>query len=352
MIAFQTPGGIDMPSRIPALVILPLALGACGNGNEQETQPLELGGSWRTTIWFQSETCGLPEGYLADIVILELTQAGTDVTVVDPDGDILAGEASAGAVSFNGTKLDTDDDTGCETTRTLSAGCTGCESSLEGDLSDAWSFDEATCGSTPDCRINSSLWMTKLFDPDRVPAPPPADQVCPGTVSCIGRDTFEVPAESDYILPFPAGESYRLTQSYCFPHSSHKQQLAYDFEMPLGSEITAARGGVVREIKQDSPDEGDYPLNHVLIQHDDGTVAFYAHLTENGVLVAVDDTVEAGQLIAYSGSSGNTEPHLHFGVYANYPPQEGDDRAVNFRNNSGQHDFRGGLVMGETYTAE
>ena len=39
-----------------------------------------------------------------------------------------------------------------------------------------------------------------------------------------------------------------------------------------------------------------------------------------------------------------THPHLHFGVYQYWPPNEGDDMPVNFRNASGQHDSLRGLA--------
>lgn len=50
-----------------------------------------------------------------------------------------------------------------------------------------------------------------------------------------------------------------------------------------------------------------------------------------------------------SGYSG--EPHLHFGVYEDYPPVDGYDLPVNFRNADGSIDERGGLIRGEVYTA-
>jgi murein DD-endopeptidase MepM/ murein hydrolase activator NlpD len=68
-------------------------------------------------------------------------------------------------------------------------------------------------------------------------------------------------------------------------------------------------------------------------------VAFYAHLKQAGVLVEVGENVTAGQTIALAGHSGTTDVvHLHFSVYEGYPPVEGEDLAINFRNMDGPVD--------------
>jgi murein DD-endopeptidase MepM/ murein hydrolase activator NlpD len=172
---------------------------------------------------------------------------------------------------------------------------------------------------------------------------------------CLARANFGDPADSDYILPYPAGGKYYVSQSYCSRDGSHSNQLAYDFDMPIGTEVLAARGGTVKSIRDDSPDDGEGygEHNYVFIQHTDGTVAFYAHLMQDGVLVEPGDEVAAGDLIAFSGNSGLTggRPHLHFGVYLDWPPHEGRDAAVNFRNASGQLDPRGGLTVWRLFEA-
>lgn len=159
---------------------------------------------------------------------------------------------------------------------------------------------------------------------------------------------------SDYILPWPSGNTYSLNNSYCVPTGGHREQQAYDFLIPVDDPVVAARAGVVRQIKEDSPDDGQgSDHNHVMVEHSDGTVGFYAHLKQEGVLVGVGDNVAAGQTIALAGHSGTTDVvHLHFGVYDDWPPEEGSDRAVNFRNVEGPVDCRGGLVNGAAYTAQ
>jgi murein DD-endopeptidase MepM/ murein hydrolase activator NlpD len=58
--------------------------------------------------------------------------------------------------------------------------------------------------------------------------------------------------------------------------------------------------------------------NYVRILHDDGTMALYAHLREEGVLVRVGQRVRAGQRIGLSGNTGFTSgPHLHFALQVN-----------------------------------
>jgi murein DD-endopeptidase MepM/ murein hydrolase activator NlpD len=171
---------------------------------------------------------------------------------------------------------------------------------------------------------------------------------------CLERAIFGDPAESEYVLPYAVGEEYYLSQSYCFSEGGHRNQLSYDFDMPIGARVLAARDGVVKEIKEDSPDTGlgSGQHNHVFIQHNDGTIGFYAHLMLDGVEVEPGDGVSAGDFIAYAGNSGMTAgPHLHFGVYQSWPPREGYDVPVNFCNAFGQHDSRRGLAVWRLFEA-
>ncbi|MGD8792248.1 MAG: M23 family metallopeptidase [Anaerolineae bacterium] len=170
-------------------------------------------------------------------------------------------------------------------------------------------------------------------------APTPTPTVYPlSPRSCIDRAVFGERAASAYVLPYPVGESYMVLQSVCSDPGSHRNQLAYDFEMPIGADVTAARGGVVMLAWDNTPDIGTKQYqgqaNYIYIRHEDGTVAFYAHLKQDSVTVGRGDQVKMGQRIAASGNSGYTGeiPHLHFGVYAWWPPEEGYDVPVNFRN--------------------
>jgi murein DD-endopeptidase MepM/ murein hydrolase activator NlpD len=172
---------------------------------------------------------------------------------------------------------------------------------------------------------------------------------------CLQRAKFGDPARSLYILPYPVGTKHMVDQAYCTIYS-HSNQLAYDFAMRFGEKVTAARAGEVKKVVEYFPDSatGDQEFNYVLIQHEDGSVAFYAHLKQNSVMVNVGDQVKAGTLIAQVGKSGMPKgyvPCLHFGVYTSYPPIEGEDVAVNFRNASGRLDDRNGLASGRSYLA-
>ncbi|PYG00120.1 Peptidase family M23 [Georgenia satyanarayanai] len=55
--------------------------------------------------------------------------------------------------------------------------------------------------------------------------------------------------------------------------------------------------------------------NHVVVRHEDGTVAVYAHLRRDSPRVREGEAVRAGQVLAEVGNTGNTsEPHLHVQV--------------------------------------
>jgi len=176
-------------------------------------------------------------------------------------------------------------------------------------------------------------------------------------ITCLERAQFGDPDNSLFILPFLVGKSYVVTQSYCYVNGGHRNQLSYDFDMKVGDTVCAARGGVVKTVREDLEDTGTAPNssihNHILIEHEDGTVAFYAHLKQNSIFPEVNDTVSKGEVIGLSGNSGKTGnfPHLHFGVYRSFPPWEGLDVGVNFKNAEGKLDSRNGLVKNESYRA-
>jgi hypothetical protein len=173
------------------------------------------------------------------------------------------------------------------------------------------------------------------------------------TTGCLDRAVFGLTAESAYVLPYLVGAAYEVLQSYCCDSGSHGNQLAYDFLMPEGTSVTAARAGVVVGLV-DQWEDSDWDPNHfnyVFIRHEDDSVAFYAHLQVRSLRVGLGDQVGMGQQIAGSGHCGTPIADLHFGVYRAWPIVHGDDLPVNFRNADGPLDSRGGLRRGIVYTA-
>ena len=121
-----------------------------------------------------------------------------------------------------------------------------------------------------------------------------------------------------YILPFPPGEAFDLTQGNCGREShTGRFRYAFDFRMPIGTPVIAARAGIVHDVRDDRPDGsgvvGDE--NFVILDHGDGEYSRYIHLTPGGALVTEGERVRAGDTIALSGYSGRSLfPHLHFDV--------------------------------------
>lgn len=85
-----------------------------------------------------------------------------------------------------------------------------------------------------------------------------------------------------------------------------------DFPVPSGSNIYAADSGTVIIAKNLNYSYGHY----LVIDHGNGLSTLYAHNTT--LLVGVGAHVNKGQVIALSGSTGNsTGPHCHFEVLLN-----------------------------------
>jgi hypothetical protein len=135
------------------------------------------------------------------------------------------------------------------------------------------------------------------------------------------------PAEAQVVYPmvFPIAAPYTLTDSFGDPRGGGRSHAGEDIMAEAkGQEIYAAAAGTVRWIGT--------TCCYLAIEHDDGWETWYIHLnndTQNpdgsysddgmgqGIVegIEVGTRVEAGQLIGWSGDSGNAEgstPHLHF----------------------------------------
>ncbi len=122
---------------------------------------------------------------------------------------------------------------------------------------------------------------------------------------------------SPYVLPWPDGITRVCVQGVRGVVSHHgRSRFAYDFYMPVGSDICAARAGEVVRVVQEHEGNGvNWPNNLVLVRHEDGTRACYAHIRRDGSYVKEGQHVEQGAVIAASGNVGNSMmPHLHFHV--------------------------------------
>ena len=143
-----------------------------------------------------------------------------------------------------------------------------------------------------------------------------------------------------YALPFEKDKTRLLVQGY-FGKFSHKERAALDFKMKKGTNVLAARGGIVVRVKEDGEKGGlksKYRKegNNIVIQHPDNSRSGYWHLQKNGALVNVGDTVKMGQVIGLSGNTGYTSgPHLHFIVWRYNEKKQWQQVATRFQTSKG-----------------
>ena len=96
----------------------------------------------------------------------------------------------------------------------------------------------------------------------------------------------------------------------------HHWHNGLDFAASIGTPILAAEAGVVAATANEDLycPHGAYG-KFIVINHNDGLTTLYGHLSRP--LVTVGQVVKRGQLIGYSGATGDvTGPHLHFTVFA------------------------------------
>lgn len=102
-------------------------------------------------------------------------------------------------------------------------------------------------------------------------------------------------------------------------HAEEPEYNAFDFALPIGTEVLAARPGRVVHIRDGDTkgglaDEFKKTGNAVIVLHGDGTFAWYLHLSP-GIAVKQGQELSKGALLGRSGNTGYSgAPHLHFVV--------------------------------------
>ncbi len=111
-------------------------------------------------------------------------------------------------------------------------------------------------------------------------------------------------------LAYPT--SYRKISAGYPNYSSGAYHGGVDWPCPTGTAVHASDSGVVVIAKRLTYSYGQY----ILIDHGNGLSTLYAH--NSSLVVEKGDKVSKGQIIAYSGETGNaTGPHVHFEVRLN-----------------------------------
>lgn len=123
-----------------------------------------------------------------------------------------------------------------------------------------------------------------------------------------------------YSLPFDTRIPRLVSQGAGGKYShTGRDYYSFDFTMPLGTEVRAARRGRVGQVidgfkERNLTLEDGWKANVVVVVHNDGTWATYAHLAP-GIPVRTGQLVKRRELLGFSDQTGFAiSPHLHFSV--------------------------------------
>lgn len=144
-------------------------------------------------------------------------------------------------------------------------------------------------------------WLSTSVPPTTSSAPSGGNA---GDGNTVGGVTWLIPCNyTRFSSPF----GYRVHPVY----GDWRFHYGVDLSAPSGTPIVATRSGTVTTATYSSS-AGYY----VTLDHGDGFSSKYLHMTH--YIVGVGDTVTAGQVIGYVGSTGtSTGPHLHFSILYN-----------------------------------
>jgi murein DD-endopeptidase MepM/ murein hydrolase activator NlpD len=150
-------------------------------------------------------------------------------------------------------------------------------------------FNSATedYGFNPADEVYNNIWTSERLNPYKIPIDSLKDSI---KIDC-----------SHFHIPVPG-----IVTSDFGPRR-YRFHYGTDLRLNIGDSVVAAFSGKVRIIDYEAKGYGHY----VVIRHDNGLETVYGHLSH--VLVSINQSVKAGQLIALGGNTGrSTGPHLHF----------------------------------------
>lgn len=131
--------------------------------------------------------------------------------------------------------------------------------------------------------------------------------------------TSVTPSAAGYISPLAGRTKANITTGYM----GYRGHTGVDFAIAGGTPILAVKSGKVVISTALKYSNGKYRSygEYVVIDHLDGTMTLYAHMTANSRRVSVGQMVSQGQTIGLIGSTGNSSGnHLHFEVRVNGSP--------------------------------
>ena len=196
-----------------------------------------------------------------------------------------------------------------------------------------------SCANTPIGAFITTATVTPSLTPTATSTPLPTATLLPTSTSTPLPTETAVPSEIPSPVPEAESDQWMVeatvapdtAYTYVFPVAnaevhygkSHHDYPASDIFCDEGSEFVAVIDGVVDFISSEdvwSP-KNDNPASRsgiaVAIIGVDGNRYYGSHLSTLAEGITVGQEVSAGQLLGYTGKSGNaryTPPHLHFGI--------------------------------------